>query len=151
MAFKYKQGYFTPTHPEKYLGDVTKIVYRSSWELEVNKFFDMNPRVLRWGSEEIAIDYIKPTTGRVHKYYPDYLISYINKDGEVKWELIEVKPKQQTTQSRSRNQRTRLYENIQYAVNTAKWEAAIRWCEKMTQQTGYPYTFRILTEHKIFK
>lgn len=151
MAHKYKQGYYTPKNPQKYLGDVNKIVYRSSYELEVHQFFDNNPRVLKWASEEIAINYIKPTTGRVHKYYPDYLISYVNKDGEIKWELIEVKPTQQTTQSRSRNQRTRLYENIQYTINVAKWEAATRWCETMTHQTGYPYSFRILTERKIFK
>lgn len=151
MAFAYKQGYYTPKNPEKYLGDPAKIRYMSSWELETHKFFDNNPNVLKWASEEIAIPYIKPTDGRVHKYYPDYFIHYRTRDGELKWELIEVKPAQQTRQSRSRNQRTKIYEDITYAVNVCKWQAAQAWCEKQTQLTGKPYVFRIITERSIFK
>lgn len=151
MAFKYKQGYYTPKHPEKYIGDVNKIVYRSSYELEVNQFFDNNPRVLKWASEEIAIPYVKPTDGRVHKYYPDYIVCYINKDGEILWELIEVKPLEQTRKSRSRNPKIKLYEDLTYAVNVAKWQQAEAWCRKRTEETGYPYKFRILTQKSIFK
>ena len=34
MAYK---GRFTPKHPEKYVGDVKNIVYRSIWERTDNK------------------------------------------------------------------------------------------------------------------
>lgn len=145
MAFKYKQGYFQPKHPEKYIGDVTKIVYRSSWELEVHKFFDNNPRILHWGSEEIAIPYYNPVKKRMANYYPDYFCEYITKDGEIIKEIVEVKPLHQTKQSRSRNPRTKLFEDLTMAVNAAKWEAAQQWCSKRG------LVFRILTERSIFK
>ncbi len=145
MAQQFLQGYFTPKHPEKYVGDVNKIKYRSSWELQTNQFFDNNPNVLKWASEEIAIKYIKPTDNRVHTYWPDYWISYVNREGKVIQELIEVKPISQTKLSKSRNPKTKLYENLTFAVNTCKWEAAKKWCDERG------IIFRVVTEHSIFK
>ena len=49
---KYKQGFYYPKNPNKYVGDVDNIVYRSSWELRVFKWMDDNPSVLEWASEE---------------------------------------------------------------------------------------------------
>ena len=37
---KVKQGYFTPQNPDKYKGDITKIIYRSSWELKFLVYCD---------------------------------------------------------------------------------------------------------------
>jgi len=145
MAYKYKQGYYTPKHPEKYIGDVNKIIYRSSYELEVNQFFDNNPRVLKWASEEIAIPYFNPVKHKLANYYPDYYVEYVTRDGEIIKEIVEVKPKQQTTRSYSRNTRTKLYEDLTLAVNTAKWMAAQEWCEKRGLK------FRVITERSIFK
>lgn len=145
MAFNYKQGYFVPQHPEKYLGDITKIVYRSSWELEVNKFFDMNPRVVKWGSEEIAIPYYNPVKKRPANYFPDYFVEYITKDGEIIKEIVEVKPLEQTRPGRSRNPRTKLMEDLTYAVNMAKWAAAQAWCEARGLK------FRVVSQKSIFK
>ena len=87
----------------------------------------------------------------MHKYYPDYLISYVNRQGEVKWDLIEVKPKEQTRKARSRNPRTKLYEDLTYAVNVSKWEQATAWCKKQSEATGLDFQFRILTQQSIFK
>lgn len=144
---KYKQGLFTPRNPEKYVGDVTKIRYMSSWELELHEFFDNNRTILRWSSESIAIPYIKPTDGRIHRYYPDYWIEYVNKDGVIVREIIECKPRSQTRKPRKQRGtgRTSLYETIQYAVNAAKWSAAIEWCKH------HGFTFRVVTERSIFK
>lgn len=141
----FKQGYFTPTHPEKYVGDVNKIRFMSSWELQFDKFLDNNPNVLRWSSEEIAIPYIKPTTGKVHRYYPDYWVEFKNKQGEIVQEIIEVKPKSQTQRSRSRKAKNKLYEDLTYAVNIAKWQACTAFCNK------YGIKFRIVTEQELFK
>jgi len=33
MAYK---GKYTPKHPEKYIGDVKKIIYRSLWERKIH-------------------------------------------------------------------------------------------------------------------
>jgi hypothetical protein len=142
---RFVQGYYTPKHPDKYIGDVTKIRYMSSWELSTHTFFDTNPRILRWASEEIKIPYIKPTDRKIHHYYPDYWIEYVNKDGEVLRELIEVKPLAQTKISKSKNPKTKLYENLTYAVNQAKWEAATAWCKQ------HHMTFRVISEGDIFR
>lgn len=126
------------------MGDPTKIRYMSSWELETHQFFDGNEKVVRWSSEEIAIPYIKPTDGRIHKYYPDYYVEYINNAGQLIKEIIEVKPLSQTKAPRS-NHKHKLYEQLTFAVNVAKWEAAQSFC----RQRGIK--FRIITEKSIFR
>lgn len=139
---KFKQGYFTPRYPEKYVGDITKIRYMSSWELSCHKFFDGNPNVLRWSSESIPIKYIKPTDGKLHTYYPDYWVEYVSTQGEIIQEIIEVKPLKQT--KKPTHGKHLLYEQLTYAINMAKWHACNEWCKKRG------ITFRIITERKIF-
>ena len=147
MAKSYKQGKFVPTNPEKYDGKVDNICFRSSWELEFCKFCDRNVNILAWSSEEIVIPYVRPTDQSVRKYYPDYFIAYKNKNGDVIKELIEIKPADQTKPPRKniKNPKQRMYEQVTYAVNIAKWTAATAWCK----QRGI--TFRILTENQLFK
>lgn len=142
MASRFKQGYFQPRNPEKYVGDVTKIRFMSSWELSFQRFLDGNPNIIRWSSECIAIPYLKPTDGKIHRYYPDFWIEYINKDGEVLQEVLEIKPKSQA--GGKAVGRMSLYEKAQYAINLAKWESCKRFCD----QRGI--TFRILTEQELF-
>ena len=148
MGYKsYNQGYFTPRNPQKYKGDVEKIRYMSSWEYKCNEFLDSNPNVLEWASEEIVIPYVKPTTGRVHRYFPDYCVRYKNKHGEIVTEIWEVKPKSQIKRPRknSRNPKTALREALTYEVNKAKWAAATQFCNK------YGMKFRLVSEMSIFK
>jgi len=140
----FTQGYYTPKNKEKYMGDLNKIRYMSSWELNLHSFLDNNPNVIRWSSEPIAIPYIKPTDGIMHKYYPDYYVEYIDKDKILKKEIIEVKPHKQTIVSKSKNRRSKLYEDLQLAVNTAKWKACQLFCNK------HGFTFRLLTEKQMF-
>ncbi len=142
---RFLQGYYQPKNVDKYIGDLDKIVYRSSWELTFMNFLDNNKNIVKWASEPFPIPYIKPTTKRVHRYYPDFYVEYADKDGEAKKELIEVKPLQQTRRCRSKNPKTKLYEDITFAINMAKWEAAKSFCDNQG------ITFRILTEREIFK
>jgi hypothetical protein len=144
MTKNFQQGYYQPKNPHKYVGDTSKIRYMSSYELETHAFFDNNDRVLRWASEEIAIPYLKPTDGKLHKYYPDYWVEYVNRNGEIIHEIIEVKPASQTRIPRA-NTKHRLYEQLTFAVNTAKWQAAQAFCE------AKGWKFRIITEKSIFK
>lgn len=137
---KFRQGLFTPRNPEKYVGDAAKIRYMSSWELSFDKFLDGNPNILRWSSECVAIPYIKPTDGKIHRYYPDYWIEYINKDGEVIQELVEIKPNSQARPGKKMS----TYEKVQYAINLAKWESCVNFCN----QRGIG--FRVLTEKELF-
>lgn len=140
---RFIQGYYTPKHPEKYIGDINHIRYMSSYEYALDEFFDNNINVIHWSSEEIVIPYVKPTDGKIHKYYPDYFIEYRNSKGNIVQELIECKPKTQTKPPRS-NHKYYLYEKVTHEVNKAKWEAAIQWCNMRGIQ------FRIVTERSIF-
>lgn len=142
-----KSGEFYPKNREKYIGKSEKIVFRSSWEQTALQFFDNNPNVVRWSYEDIKITYLKPLpNGNLKKatYTPDAYVEYINRSGELKKELLEIKPKKQTLRSRSRNVNQKMYEDYVYAVNMAKWAAAERWC------AAQGIAFRIITEVSIF-
>lgn len=144
---KTKSGEFVPRHPEKYIGSSPVIIYRSSWEQRALEFFDNNPNVVRWSYEDIQIPYLKPLpNGNLKKanYIPDAYVEYYNRSGELKKELLEIKPKKQTRRSRTRNVNRKMYENYVYAVNMAKWSAAERWCKIKGIE------FRIITEVSIF-
>ena len=140
----FKQGYYTPKNPDKYIGDVTKIRYMSSYEYNMHVFLDNNVRVLHWSSEPVGIPYIKPTDGKVHRYFPDYYVEYVNADGEIIQEIIEVKPAQQTRTPRS-NHKHALYERVTFEINKAKWAYCMEWCKRKGFQ------FRIVTEKSIFR
>lgn len=143
MAKSFKQGYYQLRNPDKYVGDPTKVIYRSSWEEQTNRFFDNNPNVLRWSSEEIAIPYIKPTDGKVHRYFPDYWVEFKDRNGNIVQEIIEVKPENQVFIQRKK--RLTEYDKLTYNINRAKWQAAGEFCKKKGIK------FRILTERSIFK
>jgi hypothetical protein len=89
-------GLFKPKHPEKYVGDPTNIVYRSSWEVKVMSWLDNNDSIITWASEELFIPYISPVDNRWHRYFPDFLVKFRTKDNKLKTMLwngrIKVKP-----------------------------------------------------------
>lgn len=140
---RFVQGKYTPVNPHKYKGNLDKIRYMSSYELETHRFFDNNANVISWSSEEIAIPYVSPVDNKVHKYYPDYLVEFINSSGEVIKQLIEVKPHAQTKAPHG-NRKHAAYEQVTYAVNVAKWMAAQAWCQT------HGIEFKIITERAIF-
>lgn len=133
MAHK---GRFRPANPNKYRGDPTNIVYRSSWEFKFMRWCDRHPHVLEWGSEEVIVPYKSPVDGKMHRYFPDFVIKKINRDKTVSTVMIEIKPKAQTmppdpskalTETGKKSRRY-LNEAITYEVNQAKWEAATEFC-----------------------
>lgn len=141
----FKQGIYTLRNPEKYLGDPNNVVYRSSWELNMHKFLDNNPNVIKWASEEIAIPYLKPTDKKIHRYFPDYYVEYKDRFDNICKEIIEVKPATQTKAPRKGNRKNILYEQLTYAINIAKWQAANEFCKK------HGIKFKIVTENQLFK
>jgi len=147
MARRVRQGKYTLIHPEKYNGNPNNVRYMSSWELNFHKFLDNNKNILEWSSEEIKIPYLKPTTGRVHMYLPDYWVKYVTTNGELVEEIIEVKPDKETRAPRGtgKNKKTQLYEQLTWAVNDAKWKAAELYCKTKNIK------FRIITEKHLFK
>lgn len=149
MAYK---GRFRPKNPGKYLGDPTKIIYRSLWERKVFQMLDHHPNVTGWASEEIVIPYISPIDSRPHRYFPDVYVEQIDKNGIRKKLLIEIKPKSQTRppdfQKVSKKDGTikKAYINEvkTWGVNQAKWEAAHKICKKKG------WHFVLMTEDEIF-
>ena len=93
MAYK---GKFRASNPSKYKGDASKITYRSRWELVVMQNLDHHPDVLEWSSEEIIIPYRSPIDGKIHRYFPDFIVTKINSHGKKVTAIIEVKPYKQT-------------------------------------------------------
>lgn len=134
-------GRYNLKFPEKYLGNPVNVFWRSSWELSAMKFFDSSPSILKWGSEEIKIPYIKPTDGRIHHYFPDFLIVYKDKTGQIRKELLEIKPLKEVRLTK----KSTVYDKVSIAINEAKWKAATAFALQ------HGMTFRILTEASLFK
>ena len=142
---KYVQGIFTAQYKEKYKGTFP-IVYRSSLELKVMRWFDNNSNVITWGSESVVVPYQSPLDGKLHRYFIDFVVSLKEKEGAIKKFLIEVKPYKQTLQpeaTKNKKPKTMIYENMQWALNQAKWKAA----EQYANNKGYK--FFIITEKHI--
>jgi hypothetical protein len=140
MALKFAKGKFNPSNPAKYAGRNTP-TYRSSWELSFMQFCDNHPSVIQWASESMSIPYKNPLTGKNTFYVPDFFIMYQDKNGTNRAELIEVKPRTQTTMETARSTR----DKAAVAVNHAKWAAASAFCK----QNGM--IFRVITEHDIYQ
>lgn len=147
MAHNYKQGFFKPKNPKKYIGDPTNIVYRSGWEKRVMDWADTQSSVLRWCSEEVVIPYVSPVDGRYHRYFVDFFVEAKGRDGVVRKILIEVKPHAQTQEPKVQSRKTKRYitEVVTYGVNQAKWKAAEEYCKDKG------WEFLILTEEQLFK
>jgi len=108
MKKKKKSRYHTGIYKSIKAGPIK---YRSGWELIVAIFLDNDPNVLQFAYESLIIPYISnQKTGKIRKYYPDFLVWYT--DGTKK--LIEVK-----AGNKINNQKV-----------IKKSLAAKEWCEK---------------------
>ena len=136
---------YKPLFPEKYAGDPTCIIMRSSWETRFASWCDKNPAVIKWSSEETIIPYRCPTDDKVHRYFVDFKIQIKTKDGLLKTYLIEVKPAKQTQPPvyPGRNTQRYLTESMTFIKNQAKWKAATDWAKDRG------YEFKIITEYEL--
>lgn len=136
---KFRQGIFTPEHPEKYAGPKdAPIIYRSGLELRYMKYFDTKPAILKWLSEEVVVPYISPLDGKQHRYYPDFIIKVKDNDGNVKTFMIEIKPHHETVKPVKGKKRNATFMNeaATYINNMAKWKAAESFCEQKNISFG---------------
>ena len=134
-----RTGFYELKNPHKYLGVNRKLKYRSMWERNIMKWCDMEHNIVRWSYEQIIIPYKSPIDKRNHKYYPDFYIERSNEKGIEKF-LLEVKPQNQVINPAKKAKAT-IYEMKTYAINEAKWIAALRYCKKRN------LTFKIITEY----
>jgi hypothetical protein len=140
-------GRFIPKHPEKYIGNVNRVIFRSSWERRFMIWLDGNNAVLRWGSEELAIPYINPikvdAAGRpkISRYFPDFIILYRDNSGGIKKEIVEIKPYKESVITPRMSER----DKMAYVVNQAKWKAAAMYAAANGAE------FRVVTERSLFQ
>lgn len=128
MAYK---GRYKPKQPKKYIGNPTKVIYRSLLEKRFMLYCDKTDAILEWGSEEVVVPYKSPIDNRMHRYFVDFLVKLKNKDGIIETLLIEVKPKKQCKPPKRPERKTRTYftEVKNWGINSAKWKAATEYAE----------------------
>lgn len=150
LATGYQQGYFVPKNPSKYAGNISEIIFRSSWEFKFMEFCDNTSSVIEWGSEGVGISYFNPILKKPSTYWIDFYMKTRSKEGnEIKW-LIEVKPNKYLEKP---NPPERLTEKQvlhfarhakAYLINSAKFEAAQDYARSNNMKFG------IITENFLF-
>ena len=118
------------------------------WEYKLMKYFDLSGNIVQWQSEELWIPYRSPIDRKVHRYFPDFLISVVDKNGNKTTKIIEVKPKKQTIPPKLKSNGTKptkryLTEVMTYGINSAKWKAAKDYC------SDRKWEFLIFTEKEL--
>lgn len=150
--FNPKSGHtlYRPRNPEKYIGDVDKIISRSSYESKFYRWCDNNENVIKWITEPFHITYIdidyKCGGTKQRKYFPDVLFQCKTSQG-IETYLVEIKPYKETQppkQNKRKNKKTQLYEQRTWNTNSRKWAAAKNFCK----QKGWH--FNIVTERELF-
>ena len=148
---EYRSGKYEPRNPEKYIGDIHNIIYRSSWEHRFCTYCDTNELILKWSSEPIAIDYYNPLDKKDHKYNVDFYIKVLKESGEEQDWIIEIKPEKQTKKPIYEGVNTlsklKSYNrNMQiWITNQAKFKAAKEWALKRG------FKFGVIDENFLFK
>lgn len=145
MGYNYQQGTYKIKNWDKYRG-VKNPRYLSSYEYSFFRWADRCPYVLEWGAETVIVEYYNPIKQRKARYIVDVYIKFKDKHGEIREELIEIKPSAQFKPPKKGRKRQDVYEReiATYLVNCAKWEAAQHYAKKRNMN------FRVVTEKSIF-
>ena len=141
----YHKRRYKPIYPEKYEGDPTSIIMRSSWETRFAVWCDRNPAIVKWSSEETIIPYRCHTDNRIHRYFVDFRIKVKQTDGSLKTYIVEIKPHAQTRPPEYPGRKTKRFitESLTFVKNQSKWKAAEEWCKDRG------YEFKIITEKEL--
>lgn len=151
---RFKSGKFIPRNPEKYIGDIYNIIYRSSWEGRFCQYCDQNLNILKWSSEPVEIKFWNPIDKNEHSYFPDYYIKVQKIDGTTEDWIIEIKPsaqyqleKKPVLSGRLTEKRIRSHNDQMqvWIINRAKFDAATRFAK----HNGY--RFGAIDENFIFR
>lgn len=146
----FKQGYYKIVNPHKYVGDPSKIIFRSSWEKRFAAYCDHTEKIIAWSSEPMQIPYINPISGEVKPYNVDFYVRLKTEDGYKEF-IVEVKPSRQLQQpqqptGRITEKKMTSYTNAMktYLINIAKFKAA----KEYAKSRGWE--FIVVTEQFIF-
>ena len=143
MAYK---GKYRPSNPKKYKGNPSQVIYRSLWERKFMVYCDSNDNILEWGSETVIIPYVSPWDGKVHRYFPDFIIKAKQSNGSIRSFVIEVKPKYQckSPPENPKRKTKKWFNDVKnWTINQAKWKHANEFCIDNGME------FKILTEDQL--
>lgn len=113
----FRQGYYKPYNPNKYIGSFP-IIYRSSWERKFCHWCDHNRDVIFWASEPFPIKYLNILDNKYHNYFPDFYIKLQVSD-LVEEYLVEIKPKAQLQKPLPPKKKTKkAVENFKHSYET---------------------------------
>lgn len=146
----WKQGIYKPINPNKYVGDINNIVYRSSWEKKFLQWCDSRDAVLEYSSEETIVPYYFPLDQKNHRYFVDFRIKMVNNKGEVEELLVEIKPYKETIKPvppKNNNRKAVVRYNGEvatYIKNQCKWQNADKYAKERNMK------FIVLTENQLF-
>jgi len=149
----YHQGKYSPKNPQKYLGDLLNVVFRSKWEWCFMCYCDQNPLISKWSCEHIIIPY-QDSKGRYHRYYPDFYIERIDPNDPNKFvrAIIEIKPSTEISPAflnpdgsikppeiylkkvTAKSMESYEYQLKTYQKNLQKWTRAKDWCKKHSME-----------------
>lgn len=138
---------FIPKNPEKYVGDLSRIEMRSSWEIKFANYCDMNPSIVQWNSEGVKVPYWSSADNKERTYHVDFIITVKTLDGTVKTMMVEIKPYKQTikpVQSRGKKMESYLSECYTYQVNMDKWISAKKFAADRN------WSFVVMTEEQLY-
>ncbi len=144
-----KHGEYLVVNTEKYLGS-SNPKYRSSWEERWCYQLDHNKNVLKWHFEPFSIPYFYEVDKKEHKYIIDFYAEVLDKNGDTKKFILEIKPKKQTQlpkkpkNNNAKAQKRYITEVATFIKNKNKWDSAISFCKKKG------LIFRIMTEDSMF-
>lgn len=137
---------FKPKHPEKYVGDATKIYYRSRIELRYMQYIDQHDDIIEWCSEEVVVPYYSQVDKKSRRYFPDLLIKKRAPDGTTKTVMIELKHSSETKKPAPVKKTRRALREVQtWILNSDKWNAAQAYC------ADRGWEFVVLTEKELGK
>jgi hypothetical protein len=142
---KFHQGIYNPKNIDKYIGKKIP-TFRSGWEQNFMIFLDNHPSVTGWASEPFSVPYYDMISGKQKNYWPDFFLSYKDKDGKTINEIVEIKPKAQSVKLSPDKKRTKSSKLLEATIirNQCKWASCKKWCEERG------YLFRVLTEEQLF-
>lgn len=148
------QGWYKILNPQKFIRPIDEhmksykngeVNFKSRLELKAIKYADFNKHVVKWSLEPFHVKYIKPTDGKIHRYFIDLFLEFKTGDKFIveiksKGETVPPKPPKRKTEKAMINYQRALQT---YAVNQAKWKAARQFAESKGMQ------FVILTEDEL--
>ena len=94
-----KQGWYKLLNPDKFIKQLDEYMksykdgcvnFKSSLEYKAIRYCDFNKHITKWSLEPFAVKYLKPTDGKVHRYFIDFFIEFSSGDKFI----VEVKSDQ---------------------------------------------------------